>query len=74
MTGYGSEGHARSVGRVLRVLAIGALMAMAIAVSVPVGAAQLVAVFYVCRTWAKKPLASAGGRGEESLATLHDLC
>ena len=39
MVGSGSEARARGVGHVLRVLAIGALMAMAIAASVPVGAA-----------------------------------
>src|ERR1700750_916338 len=39
MVGSGTFARTRGVGHVLRVLAIGALMATAIAVSVPVGAA-----------------------------------
>jgi hypothetical protein len=39
MVQSGSQGRARGVGAALRVLAVGALMAIAVAVSVPVGAA-----------------------------------
>jgi hypothetical protein len=39
MDGSGSKGRARGVAGVVRLLAVGALMALAIAVSVPVGAA-----------------------------------